>query len=179
MKTLLLVCVMALSACKGILIDTTMSAAQAGDATIVMSSGGIPSQGFDVLRVEDGTKITSSWKIIIPVNKFMTGAELVIRYKDRKRTYALNGASVSIPWKDIIGDDTWNIAHNGVAQVTAQIQYKTKTSDANFIDILGYTFIRVFGKGYLPLPTGSPYGAFKATCTVEYSSNGRSAVSCK
>jgi len=171
--------VLTLSSCKTFILDTSMSAAQAGDPTIVSSiDNGIPSLGFQVVRANDNTPITQVWSIIVPFKKNVVSGEMTIKYKDKKLSLPITDSKVDVPFSRIIGEGKWARGMDGVALVTIQLQFKTPTNDANFVDLLGFAFIRILPPNYNPLPIGSPLGVWEADCHVEYSTNGRSALEC-
>lgn len=168
------------TACKSFPIDTSAMAAQSGDTTLVLSAdSAIPKQGIDVLRVPESSEVHQKMTIVLPfVQNFVSG-EVTLRYRDRVITRTLSAPVLQVEWRDIVDDLLWHKSYTGVVQITAQVQYTDGTSDAKFVDILGYSFIRVLAKGYAPLPVGSKEAAWSGTCKVQYSTSGRSSLECK
>jgi hypothetical protein len=166
----------------GVLVDSSKAAAQSGDLTLVMSGGcsAMPGQGADICRFVEGSPIASSWTFVLPTSKYLLSANLRIRYRDRVMSIgAPNGNVISIKWADIVGHSTWLASDDGLAQVTGTLQFKSPNSTAEYADVLGIALLVILSPGYSPMPIDSGHQATSNVCTIEYSTAGRSAISCR
>lgn len=177
----LLAIAVVLLGCTALVIDTSPSAFASNDKTLVMSAcAAQPVQGLDVCRVVAGSRISQKWVLVVPNSKEVVAGELRIRYRDSVLTYNLapKQHTIEIPWRDIVGRDTWRLEDEAPAQVTGAVRFKTKTGEG-WTDVLGIAFPIVLKEGYTPMPIDSGNAAWMTTCRVQYSTAGRSAIECK
>ena len=166
--------------CSALVIDPSMDAVEAGDLTLALSAcGATPGGGLDICRVTEGTRIESSWKLIIPNGKRIVGGEVDIYYRDIHKTYGITGNILEIPWKDFFGVDTWGRDQDGQALALLLVRYVDDNGVESLIKFRGIAMIVVTKKGYDRLPIDSGFSTFRTVCKVQYSTAGRGAVSCK
>ena len=160
--------------------DPSIDAIKALDLTIVMSAcEAMPGRGADICRVNEGMLIDSSWKIVIPEAKRISGGEINVFYKDIQKSYAITDSVVLIPWKDLIGASKWHVDHAGVAQALAVVRYKDDQGIIKQVRAKGLALLVVTKEGYSPMPIDSGFNAVESKCRVQYSTAGRSALECK
>lgn len=169
--------------CRGAraVLDPSMSAVDANDLTLSISAcEAVPGRGMDICRVKEGASIASVWRLIVPVgkNSFISG-ELTAYYRDVTRSYALTKPLVEIPWKDFFQEDTWHREDDGEVLALAKIRWKTPDGIEEVWTARGIAKIVVTKAGYDPIPLDSGFLSWGTTCKVQYSTAGRSAVSCK
>lgn len=167
------------SGCKSIPIDPSIAAAFAGDKTLIMSAGcsTVPAQGLDICRVQEGGSVQEVLTVVMPSVKGLTG-ELKARFKGIVKTYAINATVTQIPWKDLLDHDSYSMEDQGLLQLTGSLRADLPDG-VRFTDLLGYAYLIVLGKGYSPMPIDSGNHAWGATCRVQISTSGRSAMECK
>lgn len=160
-------------------VDLSIKAVEAGDLTLIHSAcESVPGRGVDVCRVKEGQPIEASWILIIPEGRRILGGEIKVFWKDIVKSYAVAGSVVTIPWKDIIGQEVWDMEHRSQALALGEIRYKTNEGLEETVAVRGQAVILVLKDGYSPLPIDSGLAAFSTTCKVEYSTSGRSAIKC-
>lgn len=160
--------------------DPSMTATAAKDYTLVSSAcEAMPGRGADICRVKENTQIASSWKIVLPKDKRLLGGEINVYYKDISRSYAIDSTVTEIPWRDLLGHDTWSIDDNGTALALAQIRFKDNQGVETVVRAKGLAILVVTKEGYDPMPIDSGFEAFSTRCRIQYSDAGRSALSCK
>lgn len=166
--------------CSALVIDPSMNSVDAGDYTLAVSAcEAVPGNGMDICRVTEGTKIESSWKLVIPSGKRITGGEIDVYYRDIHKSYAISGSIVEIPWKEFFGSPTWEKAQDGEALALLLVRFLDDNGNERLTKFRGIAKIVVTSKGYDRLPIDSGFSAFKTTCKIQYSTEGRGAVSCK
>lgn len=163
---------------KSVIMDPSQNAIAAGDYTLVMSAcEGMPGHGGDICRVIEGTPISSVWRIILPTGTL--GGELSASFGDITKTYAVKGGLLEIPFKDFFGATTWDGSMDGIILAVGHLQFKNNVGVAQDFWARGMALIVVTKAGYEVLPVDSGYVSSTQTCKVQYSTSGRSAVSCK
>lgn len=180
LKSLAFFLFLLMSCDKGINLDPSMDALASGDFTLLQSacSTGL-AQGLDVCRVVEGAPISEVWQFVIPKDRLKAG-EIKIRYKQRVFVKAVSADSniVSIPWRDVIGADTWTLDMDAPVQAVGTIKYDSGTGD-RMVDVLGLTYLIVLKKGYSPMPIDSGFEGWKTDCKIAYSTSGRSSLECQ
>jgi hypothetical protein len=160
--------------------DPSIESIRALDVTVVMSAcEAMPGRGADICRVNEGAVIDSSWKIIIPEAKRIDGGEINVFFKDIQKSYAITDSVVVIPWRDLIGSNTWSVDHAGIAQALAVVRYKDDQGIIKQVRAKGMALLVVMKDGYSPMPIDSGFSAVETRCRIQYSSSGRSAIECK
>lgn len=170
-----------LSGCKALVLDPAPAAFASNDKTLVMSAcAAQPVQGLDVCRVVAGSPISQKWVLVVPNSREVLAGELRVRYRDTVLSYNVGPKqhTVEIPWRDLVGRDTWQLEDESPAQVTGHVRFETRTGEA-YTDVLGIAFPIVLAEGYTPMPIDSGNAAWMTTCRVQYSTKGRSAIECK
>ena len=162
-------------------LDPSISAVEANDLTLAVSAcEGAPGRGVDVCRVKESQKIDQVWRLVVPVdhNTFLDG-ELTVYFHGASKSYAIQNALVEVKWDDLIGSSVWTRDMDGEALALAQIRWKTPAGITEVWKARGIAKVIVTKEGYDPLPMDSGFSAWATTCKVQYSTAGRSAVSCK
>lgn len=164
-----------------------MSAAQAGDLTLIgaMIGGpcsGIPSQGADICRFKDGAPIETSWTLILP--KGIKSGQVTVYGPDSSKQYAISGTELAIPLREVFGKDRWSKAlNNEILTALAEVRYEDKEGLERIVRAEGMAIILVLPKGYEPMPLDSGFHNWETLCKksvkVQYSTAGRSALGCK
>jgi hypothetical protein len=176
-----LVClVLAAVGCSGLILDRSIPAADAGDLTLAVSAcEAVPSRGLDICRVKAGAPIDSSWRLVMPTGKVISGGELKVFYRDVVRTYSIQGSLVEVPWRDVMRQDTWTESLAGTALALAEIRWKDPEGIEQVWRARGEARILVLPEGYAPMPIDSGFQTFGTKCRIQYSTAGRSAVECR
>lgn len=160
--------------------DPSISAVEAGDYTLVMSAcEAAPGNGMDICRVVEGQPVTQEWLLILPVDKNSIGGEVVVFYRGIERSFPVTNRVISVPWRELIGSDTWKTQHDGEALALASIRYKNGTGLEEQLLLRGIAKLVVVKPSYTRLPIDSNLQAWGSECKIQYSSAGRSAVSCR
>jgi hypothetical protein len=135
---------------------------------------------MDICRVRAGTRIESSWKLVVPhgKNQILSGS-IDVYFNDVVRNYGITGSVVEIPWKDFFAADTWDASMNGLATALALIRWKTPEGIEEVWKAQGEARLLVLAKGYDPLPMDSGFVAWQTKCKIQYSTAGRGALECK
>lgn len=171
MKKLLTSLLIVTAGCSTLSPDTSPSAVQSGDLSLVETAcSPIPTKGMDICRQHEGDPINSNWTLYVPWMEDAISAEARIKYGDKTLTYKITDFSVDIPWKDIFGP-TWN--KSGLVQALVTIKTKDR-----IVQALGYAFIVILKPGYDPTPTSSLGAITMKTCSIEYTTAGRSRILC-
>lgn len=176
-----LVLLAGLTRCKSIPVDPSAQAAEAGDYTLIMQNGcaeALPSRGADIMRVKVGAPIDCSWNILLPKGDNVLGGEINVTYGDKSLSYGVTGAVTSIGVRELVGHDFWSGEDDGLVLALATIRYKGNETE-EVVRARGLLFIVVTEANYDPLPIDSGFSAFSMDCKIQYSTAGRSAVSCK
>lgn len=168
----------------GVRIDSSPQALASGDLTLIhsLSNGpcsSLPAQGADVCRFIEGTPIESSWRLVLPSGKFVSGGEVTVYWKDIQKTFAVTGPVLEIPLRDLMGHDTWDSDDTDAATALAQIKVKAVDGTERQILAEGLAVIIVLKPGYSPLPISSSDQAFGGDCALSYTTSGRTSLSCE
>lgn len=168
-------------ACSHMVIDKSPDAFASGDFTLISACSAVPSGGLDACYGTEGTKISSAWNMILPKRKgTVLGTDVDVYYRDIHKAYSSTGMVLTIPWADFFGTDTWSSkAHDGVAMALAKVRWKDENGLERVLLFRGYAKLIITRPGYARMPIDSGFHAFGATCKIQYSTAGRSAVSCK
>lgn len=170
-----------LAACSGLVMDPSIAAVDAGDYTLAVSAcEATPGGGMDICRVREGDPIQSSWKLIIPNGKNVTGWEVDIYYRDVEHPVKQTGQGgvIEIPWDQFFQQKTWTSDLDGEALALATVRYKDNTGIEKVVQFRGLAKLVVTKQGYDRLPIDSGFAAWKESCKVQYSTAGRGAVQC-
>lgn len=180
MKRLSLLCVL-LAACSTVaVVDTSPDAIKSGDYSLIHSvCGAAPGRGLDVCLVSDGTPIDSVWRLVVPSGKSVIAGELDVYYRDIHKSYPISGSVVEIPWKDFFGVDLWSADFDGEVMALLVVRWKDATGIEQVTKFRGLAKIIVTSKGYERLPIDSGVAQWQTTCKIDYTTAGRSALSCK
>lgn len=174
---------LALSAqgCRGHLpVDPSPVAVANGERNLGMQGcSTVPSRGFDVCRVVEGSLISTIWVLLLPFDeKTFINGEVELRFKDQVRSYKIQGSQLEIPLNEVFRDTDWKKKHDTIIQAKARVKIKDGEFE-RFVELLGFMFVVVLKPGYTPLPydSGLVYTRTKA-CHVAYTTSGRSYVAC-
>lgn len=166
--------------CSGVVIDPGPDAFSAGDLTLIHSvCEGVPGRGLDSCLVTEGTDISSTWNIVVPAGKTVVGGEVDVYYRDLTKAYNVDSSLVQIPWADFFGAKTWSKDHDGEVMALLTIRWKDDTGVINTTFYRGLAKIIVTAPGYTRLPIDSGLAEWGTTCTVSYSTSGRSSLRCQ
>lgn len=169
-----------LASCKSIVLDPSISAIQAGDYTLALSGcSAHPGQGADTCRVKIGEPVSAEWAVIVPFGDFFETGELLIRYKDIEKTYAITSKVVKGAWRDIIDHEVWQSTDSGIALLLAELRFRDPQGVVRLVQARGILFLVPTSTVYEVMPIDSGFAGFKTICKVQYSTAGRSAIECK
>lgn len=174
--------ILVLFGCSNLVVDPSPSAVASNDLTLAIKACDGPLYaGFGVCRVKEGTQIASAWNIVLPkVEGIISGGEVVVRLRDVVKTYGIpKDGIVTVPMTDLYGSKTWEKDDTSIANATAKIRVEQNDGLETVVQAEGQVLIRVLAKDYEPMPLDSGFATWKARCVVNYSSAGRSAVSCE
>ena len=175
--------VLLIISCDTLVVDPSVNAIEANDFTLAMSAcQAVPGRGLDICHVTEGSKIESSWRLIVPINeKFFLGGELTVYFKDQVKSFKIENSIVNIPWAEVLGDTQWSRDHDGEALALAIIRFKNAQGIEESWRARGIAKIIVLKPGYSPLAIDSGYTTWtkEFKCKVGYSSSGRSWVNCQ
>lgn len=170
--------VLVLAGCKDVIIDPSPNAMASGDITLAFTAGQNPvRQGVDVFRVTEGETTFGEMQIVAPQMPELIAGELSVRYKGRGLQKNFSGRVIRISWRELVGRETFDLNDDGIVQMVGRAQWNAPDGP-RWIDVQGYAFLIVLRKGYSPVPLNSGLEADKQSCAVDYTSSGRSAVSC-
>lgn len=171
-----------LSSCSRLTIDPSMSAVEAGDYTLVHSAcGTVPANGVDACHSIEGTEITKSWVMIIPVTHYgVYGGDIDVYYRDIHKKYSIKKDTeiIEIKWSDFFGKKTWSKDMNGEVLALISLRYDKKGIEEVAL-FRGIAKIIVTKKGYTRLPIGSSFSGWETECIINYTTAGRSSLNCK
>jgi hypothetical protein len=125
---------------------------------------------MDICRVHQDDPVSSVWTLYVPWTDDAVSGEARIKFGDKTLTYPVTDFTVQIPWEEIVGD-VWTTP--GLVQALVTVTTKTRVVQA-----LGYAFIVILKPGYDPTPISSLGAITMKTCTIEYTTAGRSRVIC-
>lgn len=170
-----LLALLVLSACASTPVSTpTMSAVDGNDQTLFHSPcEKTLGRGVEVCRVVNASKITSSWRINIPITaNHMGTASIRLRSGDRLLTFSTREDHIDIPWKDIVDSPVWMMDHDRPYQAAVTVKY----DDGSVTRLLGHALILVLRIGYTPLNMSD--SAPESYCVIKTDDVGRSAWEC-
>lgn len=170
-------------ACKAPVEDKSMAAVEAMDYTLVHSPcENVPGQGMDICRFVEGTEISSSWRIVVPSGKHVRGGQVILAYRDMRKTYAVGeGPVVEIPWREFFQTDRWTKDLGGEAEARVVLEWENERGIVVTARALGLARILVLSAEYnvMPLDSGVHAWEGKVKCRAQYSTAGRSAFRCE
>lgn len=178
---LLLVALLSIAGCSGLPKDLSMPAVEAGDYTLATSAClAAPGGGMDVCMVVEGTEISSEWVLIVPA-KFSSvlSGEVNVFMRDIQRSYPANEKVIRIPWKDFFASSKWDTSMDGEALALVSIRYKDAQGIEETALFRGIAKLVVTKQGYARMPIDSGVAAWQTSCKIQYSTAGRSAISCQ
>lgn len=157
-----------------------LKAIEAGDKTLIHSACHAgPTVGYDICKVREGRLIREKWVLIVPYDSRVEYGGIRIRWKDTIKTYPVKSPLVIIPFKDIIGETRWKKEHEAPLQAQVGLKVRDSNGETVWVDLLGYAFLIVLTESYHPLFIDSGNQFFETTCKIQYSTAGRSAITCK
>ena len=167
--------------CAHLIVDPSIPAVDAGDYTLAMSAcDSVPGHGMDICRVQEGTVINSTWRLVVPgEGRGIIGGEVTVYYRDVQKNYAVTGNLIEIPWREFFGQDTWTRDLDGEALAHVSIRYETPSGIEEIVRFRGIAKLVVTAAGYSRMPIDSGYAGWKTKCEVAYSTAGRGALRCK
>jgi len=180
---------LALSACKT-QFDLSPAAYAAGDWTLVgaLSDGpckSLPVGGADLCRFKDGAGVESILRLFIPNTKGLSrenkiSGEAVVYYRDFSKAYPIpaDAKTLDIDLKDFVGP-TWEKTDGDVMTTLATLKFTDSESVERTVQAEHVAQLIVLSKDYDPLPLDSGSQNWGTTCEIQYSTSGRSVVSCK
>lgn len=180
LRAILISCVFLAASCQTLVVDPSPAAADKGDKTLIVSAGGSAPklrQGFDMLRVVEGSLIQEIITLPVPLGGPLLAVELRIRYKGEIIPWTVDKLPVEIPWKELIKHDTWQLDDESPVQISGTVRYQGGTNE-EFFRVLGFVFPVVLKKGYSPMPIDSGNHTWETECKIQYSTAGRSAIQC-
>lgn len=156
----------------------TMSPYEAGDKTLVISGCETSlSRGVDVCRFVEGSSVESEINFWLPTIEGEAQGEVRVRYRDQVRAFSVNSSKVIIPWKEITGEDYWQLKDEGLVQISGSVKFR-EGSVVRVIRVLGYAYAIVLKQGYSPFVISSEPSIFNQTCRMEYDADGASYLRC-
>lgn len=175
-----LVLAVLLAGCSSTPVDPSVEAVKSGDLTLVLSAcENVPARGMDICRVKEGAEIKSAWRLVVPMGKQFSGGELTVYYKDVQKTYPILTQVVEIPWIDLLGGKVWRSDMHGEALALAIIRWTDDAGTERLLKARGIAKLIVTKAGYDPMPLDSAFSAWGTECEIQYSTAGRSAISCQ
>lgn len=137
------------------------------------------SRGVDVCRFVEGSKIESGLRIVLPWNqKYAIGGTARVRYKDQVRIYELSGDVFELSYRDLMGEDTWQLHHDGPIQLVVTLRFMNGATEQR-LRMFGYVFAVVLRPGYNPYPVLPGREFSKTRCEIAYNELGESRFSCE
>lgn len=176
---------LAVLGCATVVVDPSIQAVDAGDLTLATSAcAAVPGGGLDSCLLREGTAIDSSWRLYVPIGGTILGSEVDVYYRDVQPPHLEFPAGqrvLEIPWKDLFKAEKWSREMDGEAMALVLVRYKTPEGIEEIAKYRGIAKLIVTAAGYERMPIDSGFAAWKETfkCKVQYSTAGRSAVSCK
>lgn len=173
------------SGCSGqqLQVDSSTEAFKAGEYALVNACQSAPSEGFDACRFTVGDEIKSSWTLIAPsqkTSKYVTGGTVDVYFKDLHKSYPVGDWLTEIKLGDFLGAKTWTKDyHQGLITALLTLNWTDNEGIAQVSRYRGVALLLVTDKGYSRMPIDSGNAFWEATCRIQYSTAGRSAMSCK
>lgn len=160
--------------------DPSISAADAGDYTLILSAcDAAPGNGMDICRVVEGQPITQKWVMILPFDAKNVGGEVTIFYRGLEKSFPVTGRMLEIAWKDFLGAETWDKKHDGEALALVSAKFKDDAGLQQEVLLRGIAKLVVVSAKYTRLPIDSSLQSWQSECKIQYTAQGRSAISCK
>lgn len=160
-------------------VDDSMTAAAAGDLTLIHSACAEQlGHGYDLCRVTEGAEVVETWSLVFPWAGSFVDGDVSVSYLGTEHRFKVTGPQLDIPWKLLTGKATWSKGDDSPAQARAALKFHQDDGD-HWVDLLGFAFPIVLKQGYAPLPLDSGRSFTEAVCRLQYSSAGRSAVECR
>jgi len=172
---------MVLMGCQTINRDKSPTTAiDAGDKSLIHSACHAgPTVGFDICKVHEGRKIKEVWKLIVPFDNRVDYGAIRVQWKNKVKTYRIKSVVVSIPFRDIIGENVWKKDHEAPIQAQVGLKLKNSNGESQWVDLLGYAFPIVLTESYKPFFMDSGDQYFETRCKIQYTTAGRSDIRCK
>jgi len=172
--------VLAMASCAHYVADPFPSAIGSNDLTLVIRGCDGPiSSGIGICRPTAGTAVNASWQAILPnAPGIIYDGQLSVQANGITKTYGITGSVVDVPLVDFFGP-TWQIGDNVIMNATATMKVMPPTGIQTILQVEGQVFVRTLDPKYQSMPIDSGYQSWEGVCIVQYSSSGRSAVSCK
>lgn len=139
--------------------------------------------GVDSCHFTVGDLIDGSWTLVVPPpgpSKFVTGGTVDVYFKGTHKSYPILSWTTQVPFADLFGGGNWTADKDEtVVEALATVNW-TDEQGLNQVTLYrGVAVLIVTAAGYDRMPFGSGNALWGATCRVELSSAGRSAVVCK
>lgn len=180
-----------LTGCSGssLVMDRSSEAMASDDMTLISSCQATPgsqiglSSGVDSCRFTDGDTVAGNWIIIAPSPpnaKKVTGGTVDIYYRDLHKSYSVHDWVISIPFHEMLGINKWSKKFDeGVVEALVTVNWSDNAEIQQVTQYRGIAVIIVTAQGYTRMPIDSGNYSWGASCKVQYSTAGRSAVVCK
>ena len=167
--------------CKSIQIDPSTNALASGDLTLfVGASNALPGQGGDIYRVAEGSAISGTILLVLPNRANVTSGEISVMKADgTEKPYSWTGASIEIPWTDQFDHPIFEHGDGQLLKVTGTVTWSDLSGHGGLTSVEGLILLVVLAPGYNPMPIDSGVNAWQTSCTYQFSTAGRTAVSCK
>jgi hypothetical protein len=163
--------------------DLSSDAAASNDLTLVSSAcQAAPGQGLDICRVNEGAAVAGDWLLVIPQGATTLGGELSADFRGVTQTYAVppGAKTYSLPWRTFFsGEPVWTEPMGGIVMALLSLQWVDRQGVRQTTNFRGMVFLEVLKAGYSKLPIGSALKAWHSTCQIDYTTAGRSSVSCR
>lgn len=191
-EKLLLIMVLLLVGCAStpLPIDTSQNAFASKDLTLIHSCVSSPNneeiflaKGVDSCHFTVGDLATGRWVVMAPppkAEKNVTGGTVDLYYRDLHKSYPVVDWTVSIPFADFLGIKVWDAKFDeAIIEADLTVNWVDNVGLANVSKYRGIIILIVTQSGYEVMPIDSGNSAWGTECKVQYSTAGRSALSCK
>lgn len=166
-----------------VIVDPSVSAFASDDYTLVGSAcQAVPGGGVDSCLVTSGTTMSSAWTLVVPKPKDaagVTGGTVDVYYKDLHKSYAVTDWTLQISWADFFSATVWDSSMDGEVMALLTLNWTDNAGINQVLSARGLAVVVVTPPGYSRIPIDSGQQAWGTTCKVQYSTAGRSAVSCQ
>lgn len=174
----------AAAGCSGpVVIDRSSDAFAAGDLSLLHACQASPGRGVDSCQFTVGDTVSSHWTLIAPKPKNavgVDGGEADIYFHDIHKSYPIKDWTIDIPWADFLGITKWTADFDEtVAEALLTLEWTDNQGIKQITKFRGIAVLIVTAQGFDRMPIDSGQAAWGTTCKVQYSTAGRSAVSCK
>lgn len=187
-----LLCAATLSCCNLTIDQQSTDAFAAGDFSLASSCISTPgakigmASGVDSCHFTVGDPVASSaWVLVIPppnhaLNVIAGSVDVYVPKYSIHKTYSVGtGWNLTIPFVDLFGTSWISDQDESVVEALATLTYTDNQGINQILKTRSIAFIIVTAAGYDRMAIDSGNQAWGANCAVQYSSSGRSAVSCK